>query len=725
MRSLSRLKGILGLSHILITLGFLTSHITASCTSQYHQQHKLHISGNTVEQHDVFNTFSSILQIMLIAKKQMITMIDDQLNIVISRPDCKIIGDGLSYRQIHKLNSSYDAVAKLSRDIIVGDQIMVTGDTSSTLVSLNFYGQMLSTLDLQYSINMSPTADHALIVVRSGSDNIVTNYDDKVYMDREVMCYISQDYLNLNNIIIPSLRQLHQLFNDILAAGKIFPQVLNIAAIQDCLGLKRLKFWPIMQMNEQKLEDCLQEHGGRKRRNILAWLDGSQVEIDAVANALDETIDTFNADLLEIESFNRQVVSGYNHLQDEMSDVEEYINSLRDVVILEEIKSEVRERKAFYYRMRMTQAINFNNLVVNSDTSETLQIINNCVYGHLTCTISLCETSLHCGIAQDSNGMNVLEIHREFAQLHNSEGYLINCEPVSSTHISSWHGLVAAGYGNNSLVLHKKIVSLTDLSVDSIVNAEVRPIRDKEKVLENFIILPSKIICLDYVEAFHLDGKLLKCDSLESIEVDSNYTLVYGNDSYTHLQKTLSHKKRYTLEKGIYREMSNEISNFEGNAYDSFVQTVFLNKIGKVSHEKSSAFGVGMFVVVVLIFSLVYWKCACCRNNIESCCLHFMPDCYHVWREKRALAKLRSEEERADRLHQLDPERVNVARQGIDERPSTSARQEADERPGTSARQGIDERYMASVYDSDNETHPGHHAVLPGAGQPAMGSTTW
>ena len=364
MRSLSRLKGILGLSHILITLGFLTSHITASCTSQYHQQHKLHISGNTVEQHDVFNTFSSILQIMLIAKKQMITMIDDQLNIVISRPDCKIIGDGLSYRKIHKLNSSYDAVAKLSRDIIVGDQIMVTGETSSTLVSLNLYGQMLSTLDLQYSINMSPTADHALIVVRSGSDNIVTNYDDKVYMDREVMCYISQDYLNLNNIIIPSLRQLHQLFNDILAAGKIFPQVLNIAAIQDCLGLKRLKFWPIMQMNEQKLEDCLQEHGRRKRRNILAWLDGSQVEIDAVANALDETIDTFNADLLEIESFNRQVVSGYNHLQDEMSDVEEYINSLRDVVILEEIKSEVRERKAFYYRMRMTQAINFNNLIV-------------------------------------------------------------------------------------------------------------------------------------------------------------------------------------------------------------------------------------------------------------------------------------------------------------------------------------------------------------------------
>ena len=107
MRSLSRLKGILGLSHILITLGFLTSQITGSCTSQYHQKHELHISGNTVEQHDVYNTFSSILQIMLIAKQQMITMIDDQQNIVMSRSDCKLIGDGLSYRQIHQLNSSY------------------------------------------------------------------------------------------------------------------------------------------------------------------------------------------------------------------------------------------------------------------------------------------------------------------------------------------------------------------------------------------------------------------------------------------------------------------------------------------------------------------------------------------------------------------------------------------------------------------------------------------
>ena len=58
----------------------------------------------------------------------------------------------------------------------------------------------------------------------------------------------------------------------------------------------------------------------------------------------------------------------------------------------------------------MTQAINFNNLIVNSDTAETLQIINNCVYGQLTCTISNCETSLHCGIAQDSNGMNVYSV---------------------------------------------------------------------------------------------------------------------------------------------------------------------------------------------------------------------------------------------------------------------------------------------------------------------------
>ena len=143
------------------------------------------------------------------------------------------------------------------------------------------------------------------------------------------------------------------------------------------------------------MEKCLNDHGEREKRSLLAWLDGSQAQIESVANALDSTIDTFNEDLETIESFNRQVASGYNHLQLEMTNVEEYINSLRDIVVLEEIKAEIRERKAFYHRMRLTQSINFNNIVLNSDTTELMKIINNCLFGELTCTISNCETKLN------------------------------------------------------------------------------------------------------------------------------------------------------------------------------------------------------------------------------------------------------------------------------------------------------------------------------------------
>ena len=152
------------------------------------------------------------------------------------------------------------------------------------------------------------------------------------------------------------------------------------AKMQDCLELKQLDFWTIMEMDEKNLEKCLGHHGNREKRNLLAWIDGSQIEIDAVSNALDATIDIFNQDLSEIENFNRQVASGYNHLQYEMSTVEEFINNLRDVVILEEIKADIRERKAFYHRMRLTQALNFNTIVLNSDTAELMRIINNCVY---------------------------------------------------------------------------------------------------------------------------------------------------------------------------------------------------------------------------------------------------------------------------------------------------------------------------------------------------------
>ena len=684
MRSLAGLKEMFGLTHkhihTSIMLGILTSHltmITAGCTSEYHQRHQLVISGDTVEQHDVYNTFSSVLQIMLIAKQQLITMVDSSNNIVMSRKNCGLIGNGMSYREIYQMNSSYDGIAKLTRDIIVGDQIMITSDTSSTLVNPAYYVQMLSELDITYSINMK--ADHALIVVKSGSDTIITNIDNKEYKDMEVVCTISQDFLNIRNIIIPSLSELHKIFRNILAAAKIFPQVLNINDMKVCLELRRLTFWNIMNMDGLKLERCLDTHGRRGKRNLLAWIDGSQIQIDAVSNALDATIDTFNQDLQEIENFNRKVATGYNHLHDEMVNVETYINDLRDVVILEEIKGDIRERQAFYHRMLLTQAINFNNIVLNSDTSELMRIINNCVYGELTCTISSCETSLNCGISQDSTGKNVLEIRREYAELHNSEGFLIHCEPVSPSHISTWHGCLAAGYGDKSLVLHKKIISMDDLSKDSIVNAEVRQIKDKEKILGNFVILPSKIICLNHIDAFRLDSKTLSCESLQAIEVNNNYTLAIGNNSYSHLKKTLSHKKTYKLEKGVYRGMNNEIGTLETSNFDSIMATVFLDKIGKVSHGKSTAFGVGMFLFVVFILSICYWKCECCRTNIDNCCLICMPNCVHDWREKRAMEKLQREREREERLNRLDPEGAENAQNHAIENGQAAAHESEDE----------------------------------------------
>ena len=653
MRGLLELRGMFGLLHTtILIMGFLTATINGGCTSEYHQRHELQVSGSTVEQHDIFDTFSSVVQIMLIAKQQLIRTIDDDKNIVMSRRDCKIIGDGLSYRDIHGLNDSYDAIAKLSRDIIVGNQIMVNGDTTSTLVSMEQHWQILDMMNLQQNIN--PAGDHTLIVVKNGPDSIITNYDNWAYRDMDVLCTISQDYLNINTILLPSLRELHKIFNNILAAVKIFPQVLDTRDIRNCLGMNTLDFWSIMEINEDILEKCLNEHGDRDKRSLLAWLDGSQAQIDSVANALDATIDTFNEDLEHIESFNRQVASGYNHLQLEMSSVEGYINSLRDVVILEEIKSDIRERKSFYHRMRLTQSINYNNIVLNSDTTALMKVINNCLFGELTCTISNCETKLNCGIAKNSDGKDVLEIHREYAQLKSSEGFLISCVPVSPTKISSWHGHLAAGYGNSSVVIEKKIINMEDLASDEIVNAQLRPIEEREKVLGNFIILPSKIICLDQIPVFSLNGKSISCESLQIIEVDTNYTLILGENSYTHLQKTLSHKRSYKLERGVYREMTTNLDSFQGDAMDTFIETIFLNKVGHVSHEKSAAFGTGMFVLAVIIFIICYWKCPCCRTWVQGCFYCCMPDSFLIWREKRAEEALEQEEERAVRLDLLE-----------------------------------------------------------------------
>ena len=69
MRCLSRLKDVSNLTHIhsytLLMLGLLTLHATATCTYEYHQRHELHASANTIEKHNIYNTFTSVLHFLI------------------------------------------------------------------------------------------------------------------------------------------------------------------------------------------------------------------------------------------------------------------------------------------------------------------------------------------------------------------------------------------------------------------------------------------------------------------------------------------------------------------------------------------------------------------------------------------------------------------------------------------------------------------------------------
>ena len=440
MRTLSGLDRVFSFTlsscHVIfLLLGFLTYSAWGACFSEYHQKHELHNAGSEIVQHDVSGTFASILGIMLLAKRQIIRMIDDEKNIGMGKEDCQLVGEGFHFRSIMEMNSTLDNVAKLSLDMIVGNQIMVTGDSGTSLVDITYYRQMLSALDVTHDIDMR--RDHALMFLKKGGEYIMTNVDNVAYDSVDLICKITQDFVNIQKILLPSLQELHRVFTDIVAASQIFPQVLDIAGVQECLGLRKLSFWLIMNSSKERLQACLENTGRREKRNLLALIDGSQIEIDSVFNKLDDTITVFNKDLVEIEKFNREVVSSYSHLQNEMKDVEQFVNSVKDVVILEEIKANTRARIAYYHRMRLTSAMAFNNIVLNSDTAELVRTINHCVFGELTCKISKCQISLNCGIAVDDNGNNVLEIHSEYATLHNVQGYLISCTPLSSTHIST------------------------------------------------------------------------------------------------------------------------------------------------------------------------------------------------------------------------------------------------------------------------------------------------
>ena len=130
----------------------------------------------------------------------------------------------------------------------------------------------------------------------------------------------------------------------------------------------------------------------------------------------------------------------------------------------------------------------------------------------------------------------------------------------------------------------------------------------------------------------------------------------------------MSHKKTYELVKGVYRDITTTMEDFDGDLYSSFMEVIFLDKIGKLSRKKSTAFGVMMFVLIMLITALIYWKCPCCRNKVRRGCLICMPECINEKRAQRALRRLRRQEEREETLRQLDPEtRGNTSNNGHDE----------------------------------------------------------
>ena len=108
-----------------------------------------------------------------------------------------------------------------------------------------------------------------------------------------------------------------------------------------------------------------------------------------------------------------------------------------------------------------------------------------------------------------------------------------------------------------------------------------------------------------------------------------------------------------------------------------------------------------MFLITVFIIGMLYWKCECCRKNVENCCLLCTPDCVNAWKEKRALQKLHDELAREARLNQLDPEGAHIPQNN-----------------------GEEDR-QAAAYESDGEQISRDHAALQGARPPSCNSSNW
>ena len=196
----------------------------------------------------------------------------------------------------------------------------------------------------------------------------------------------------------------------------------------------------------------------------------------------------------------------------------------------------------------------------------------------------------------------------------------------SVTHVSTWHNILAARSGADSLILDNQIIRATDLKNESVVNQQLRFLEEDEKLLGVFHIFGDHFLqCLDEIQ-FELNDHTTACNPLQTIPLPKDFNLefqgktIYKRHAVAHIDQIadnwMDDFSFDNLPKTVMDENDPELS-----VYHPYVDPLILNEAGQISVEKISGLTVGTILSFFMIICL--WKFPSVRgflyNNLVKC----------------------------------------------------------------------------------------------------------
>ena len=157
-----------------------------------------------------------------------------------------------------------------------------------------------------------------------------------------------------------------------------------------------------------------------------------------------------------------------------------------------------------------------------------IDLITRSIFHRNICNIKICETGIFSSKEQNSFQKGTLiTVHREILELHPNEDFLLQCQAISSTHISIFHNVIGQRVSPGTLIINNQIIEERSLQNKSFVNQNLRQIRHEEIHLNNFIVFGNKVQCLQ-AGKLNLNGIETSCKSLQIFELQNDFMIMSG-----------------------------------------------------------------------------------------------------------------------------------------------------------------------------------------------------